>query len=1307
MKSVLRGHSPQHLHIWLLLFFISMLTNWLTAQPSSSPRVVVVHDALVLRTKFEALTHAAEAEGLVVSQVAAHVSDDELIAALQDQDLLLVDCPRPSSYSELESRLATLRDTISLPNQQVWVGRREKRWVGLDNARGEAIWQYYRHGGTQNLKHLTAYLAKVLSGQSPDAVPPPVALPAAGAYHPDFPGQLDASPAKVLAFLRERHPEALGVVGIGFHNSYIESISLSHIDAMVREAEAQGMIGLPLFYSIGPEADLPTLLQATQLDVLCHLQPVYHQALAQQLEGLDIPVIQGIGWSDGDEASYWDSKVGLSIAATPIYLALPEQVGTVDPMISFVRSDEATYVMARQTQSMIAKSKAYARLRQAKAAERSVAIMVYNYPPGEKNMAASFLNIPQSLERIAAAMAEAGYATEAKPEAFWVEQVGRAIAGLHHPEDLPALEADGLAVRLPLADYQAWFGQLPEAVRSRINDRWGAPETSAYVHDGAFLIPRVAVGHVSILCQPPRGQPGNDNETRMYHDTRVPVNHYYLATYLWVRQQMQAHAIVHLGTHGTLEWMSGKERGLSVDDDPFLALGELPVIYPYIVDDVGEAIQARRRGRATIISHQTPAFEPSGLHSELVGLHDLIHRYQQLDPGEVRSRTAETIIEATLDSDNLKGKGWTREGIRADFNAFLLDLHDYLHELAKQSQPIGLHAFGVSPDTQSRTTTVLQILGEPFLEALLGHEKASEAFVGDFATLTASEPYRWLQSRLFPEAGQAALAPDLPEWEAKARALNAGFGADAETLALLEALDGRFISPGLGGDPIRVPEGLPTGKNLYGFDPSTIPTREAWETGVEAAEAMIEAHRTQHGAYPQKLAFSLWAVETMRHGGVLESEVFYALGIRPVWNSSNRVVGLEVIPREELGRPRVDVVLSATGLYRDQFPNLMEHLAQATAQIADVDESDNPVYANTQRLLADLVKKGMSPEEAGPLAKTRLFGSPTGVYGTGLEDAVLASDTWDDESKLAKLYLARMSYAFGPDASKWGSGPDTTELYAENLKGVEAAVLARSSNLYGMLSTDDPFQYLGGLSLAVRHVTGKSPELLISNQRQPGKARIQSAAHFLDVELQTRSFHPGFLQNMQAEGYSGALELQDMVNNLWGWEVADPAMVTSAQWQRLHEVYVNDALDLGMREWFEEVQPEALVRIIERMLEADRKGYWDPSEATQKELVAAWQELTTQYQLDAGNPAIAQYATSLAAGFGLASAGTPAPAEATPAAAEPPPPSPAAPTTTVRGQELRAQQSPPATEPAAPSLWWLLLVLPFILGLGRRLTARA
>jgi cobaltochelatase CobN len=1282
----------------LCLLFLALLPlAFLRAAPPENS-VLVLGTGLVLQSKLDLVAETGRAHGFSVTTATHEKIKDEPLRALLAQSVwLIVDTPRPTDFETLSARLAKLGGTQ--PPRQLWVGRTEQRWSGLDDEHGALLWAYYRHGGRPNFTHLFDYLQRWQAGRSTADVPPPQELPAAGAYHPRFPLGFSADVRAVLDAVRV--PGSHGVVGVGFHASYLESAALEQVDALVEALEKRGVTALPLFYSIGPDAGLPKLMQGL-VDVHFHLQPVYHTAFAAQLDKLGIPVLQGIGWSDGGVQDYREDRVGLPLATTPLYLALPEQNGLIDPMVGWARGTGRIEIIPEQIDAMADKAVAYVRLQSTPRAERRLAVMVYNYPPGERNMAASFMNIPRSLERISTALNQAGYTIEPRTEAQWIEQVGRVISGLHHPEKLAALAADGLAEKFPLERYHAWYDGLPTAVRERIEARWGKPEESPFVREGAFLIPRVLDGKIAVLPQPPRGRPGKESERSLYHDLRVPVNHYYLAVYLWTRTQLGAHALVHLGTHGTQEWMPGKERGLHVTDDPLLALGETPIVYPYIVDNVGEATQAKRRGRAVMVSHQTPLFRPSGLHGKRVELHNLLHQYLTLEEGEVKQRTAARLKQEVLGGTILSDLGWTAEKIDADFDAFQTALHDYLHTLAAQAQPIGLHTFGQTGDDKARLTTVLQMLGVD-LFTQLGIDDPQEMFADNYEKIETTRPYRWLAAVLHLSAETPE--PRLPEIEARARDWYAKLAAEPEMAGLLTALDGKHVTPSVGGDPLRAPESLPTGRNLYGFDPSTLPTREAWETGCAAVTALIEQHRQEHGAPPKKLAYSLWAVEAMRHGGVLESQALYAMGVRPVWNPQGRVIDVELIPREQLGRPRIDAVLSATGLYRDQFPNLMAHLAKAAALVADLDEPDNPSHANSLTILADLLAQGVSREEAVSLAKTRLFGSPSGVYGTGLEGAAQASDTWEKDDKLAQLYLRHMSYAYGPDPSKWGQGEDGSPLYAANLRGVEGAILARTSNLYGMLTTDDPFQYLGGISLAVRHLTGKSPSLYISNQRQPGTARIESAARFLATELNTRAFHPGWVRSMQAEGYAGALDLQNMVNNLWGWQVVDPRMVTAAQWQRLHEVYVQDALGLDLRAWFEKNQPEALVRMTERMLEAIRKDYWDAPEATRRELVETWQQLTQKYAIAAGNEKIKAFVEGLAAGYGIAGAAPAAPADATPppAAAAP---SPAPATVQVQGQQLEKVEAPAAEDRARA--WWLFvaLILPFFAGAARQVMRR-
>lgn len=1271
---------------------LCLLALWLSVATAVQAQTVsVLSNRMMLDGKRQLINQSAEAVGLELRiEDIGKLDDSALKARFNQSDFVLVDLPRVGDISAFEQRRLALGTHRVLP--YLLISRTSSRYEQIPDRVAEMLKPYYANGGKDNMASFFTGLAQYLRDGTLADLPPLRELPVQGAYHPDFARHFTPDPKQVIDEVMTDHQKP--IIAIGFHVRYLEADDMQHIDQLVRLVEAAGANALPVFYELGPGAKLAELLKDIA-DVLIHTQPVYHNGLRDELMTLGIPVLQAIGWWNDSQQGWENNKLGLSLASTPLYLALPEQNGLIDPMLIFAESQGRIELIDYQARSLVQKAIKLAKLNRLPVADKKLAVMVYNYPPGEKNMSASFMNVPRSLEVLSRKWQQQGYQTRVLSEREFIDGLGASIQATYDNQ----AARDITSGFLPLQSYHNWFNALPESARQRINAYWGTPEQSTMLTSQqgiqGFAIPHVAADNLVYLGQPPRGLPGKDNEKSLYHDMRVPVNHYYLATYLWVRDTFNADALIHFGTHGTQEWMPGKERGLSIYDDPYLALGDIPVIYPYIIDNVGEATQAKRRGRAVMISHQTPPFRPSGLHGQLVDMHLLIHQWETLEPGPVKDNTVKRLLDMATRDELDKDLGWHSQSASQKPAEFILALHDYLHALAAQSQPLGLHTYAAQDDMQQKLTTVLQMLGDDFIQAFT-LDQPGELFVDDYEKLTHTLPYRWLQALL---SENKPIESNLPEWQAKARDYYLRLEVDGEWQALDKASRAEHIEPGIGGDPIRVPDSLPSGKNLVGFDPSRIPTREAYLAGKAAAEQMITSFKQNKGEYPKRLAFSLWAVEAMRHGGILESQAFYAMGVEPIWDRGGRVDGFKVIPREELGRPRVDVVLSATGLYRDQFPNVMAHLAKAAESVAQLDEADNAVHQHSQMLLADLLKRNVAPEQAKDMANTRVFGSPTGVYGTGLEDAALATDTWDKDDKLARLYLQRMSHAFGPNPSQWGQAEDFSELYAQNLTTVDAALLARTSNLYGMLTTDDPFQYLGGIDLAVRHLTGKSPELYISNQRQAGAVKFQTAGQFLAMEMTTRAFHPNWIKSMQEEGFAGALNLQDMTNNLWGWQVVSPEVVQDHQWQRMHEIYVMDSLDLDMQAWFEQHSAEAQLRMMERMLDAIRKGYWDASEQTRQELVEAYQHSLDKHDLRPAHQVLAEFADQLAIGFGLNAVATTALTEAQPQTPQNTQASGEA--MEVSGQKLQKAQSRQDTY--QPQWWYVLvLLLPFLAGIIRQ-----
>ena len=1292
---------------------LALLLWWTTAPATAAtPTVRILTANPVPAAKFALLAEAGRKAGVALEhRYAEQLSPDEAAGWLAGAAFVIVDAPRAHIVDFVMSKLGPAWAEARTP--RVLLMTEGARAFGTDAAFASSLNSYYQNGGVANFDAAMRLIAaRQLKLREDATIPPPIVFPKAAWYHPKLPQGVSPRMSDLPG--RSDVPQ----IAIALHQAYVSSGETAFIDALIRDIEGAGGRALP-FYTPMMEPDAFTRLLAPAgkpvAQVLINTQIVLDaQARKAEFEKLGIPVLQTMAYRKGDAAEWARDREGVSLMDVPFYLAQPEIAGTIDPMVAaaVAKPSGRTEPIAAQVRSVVGKAINIARLQTTPAADKRVAILFYNYPPGERNLSASFMNLPASLHNTLAAMKQHGYSTDAPDEKTLIEQLGRLLAPFYRDGQLEPLLDAGLAAWLPMRDYRRWFDAQTPELRAEVSARWGKPEASAMATtrkgEAGFVIPRLALGNVVLMPVPPRGERDEAKEKAIYHNTKEPLNHFYLAAYLWAREGRNA--LVHYGTHGTQEWTPGKERGLAVSDQPFVVLGDVPVIYPYIVDDVGEAIQAKRRGRATIVSHQTPAFRPAGLHTELNDLHDLLHQVVAQEAGSVRERLVAQLLDRSDKLHLFADLGTTRAAAQANMPAWLNQMHDHLHALASQLQPIGLHTFGRAQRDEVRLFSTMAMLGKDFL-ARVFPEEPEELFAQDFSRITESKPFTFLkpyvlEGRPISEIRDAKLREDAE----RAQRYFAALDPAPELAGLLAALDGKHLASSTGGDPIRNPDSLTTGRNLYGFDPSKVPSKAAWEAGLAATEALLKDHRARKGSYPSKLAFNLWSVETMRHAGILEAQAMAPLGVRPKWDEGGRLVGVELIPAKELGRPRVDVVLSATGLYRDHFPNVMKWLSQAVKLAAAADEPDNAVAASTRAIRSALAAKGLPAAKLDNLALTRIFSSESGAYGTGLDEATLATDTWGNdageargdrragEAKMAQLYLAKMQFGYGPDEAEWGSKLEGGNLYAENLKGVQAALLARSSNLYGMLTTDDPFQYLGGLGLAVRHLTGKSPELLISNLRDPRDARTETAAGFLSTELRTRQFHPGWIQAMQAEGYSGALNVLDAVNNFWGWTAVAPEIVRDDQWQEFAEVYVRDKYKLGVNEWFEREAPQAQAQIIERMLEAARKGYWKTDEKTVRELAQRWQQLASKHELRSDNAKFSAYVAEQAQGATPAGYGV-ARQAATPAAAAPAPSPAPSPAQTVQPpmeavepkvQGMVLEQKKPHVEAAPVALSWLI-----------------
>ncbi|MEM9101838.1 MAG: cobaltochelatase subunit CobN [Pseudomonadota bacterium] len=1204
--------------------------------------------------------------------------------------------------------------------------------VSKDEA--QRIQDYFGNGGAINLARLGHFLRYRIIEKNNKPIEPPIIYPQVGIYHPDYNDKIFSDLASYLTWQKTNREEKSAkkhpVIGLLIQRSLIEADSTDVIDTAIRKFEKKGSITVPFFFELSPRSsDYTHLLKKDGevfIDIIANFRSIHWASQRKkEFEALGVPVVQALTYFGGDQQHWEESTQGIAPGMTPFQLVLPESAGVIDPIIVATRNRDTgqAEVIDYQLDFFVNKLTNYANLKYKNNQDKKITVMMW----GNRDVGASFMNVPESLRSISQALNQDGYNIPAVDSEYFSRRVDKILSPFYRSYELDALLEDDLAELMPLEEYLGWFNQLPEKVRSPINNYWGQAKNNFMVVEKEgehfFVIPRIRNGNMLAMRQPPRAE-NEEDDKRFYHKATIPMNHYYLAAYFYARQYWNSDAIIHLGTHGSHEYLPGKERGLSVYDQSNLATWDTPVIYPFIVDDVGEAMQAKRRGNATIIAHMTPPFAAAGLQGAIGDIHELMHQYKSLDEGGVKEKTATQIINACFEQNICDDIDWTKDKIHGQFNAFLEALHAYMDDLSVQNQPLGLHSFGELPEKRLVISTLIQMLGLDFSREVAQYEQTTKHHhhdghshshnhqhdhdhIGDDGHFHSQDNdaeieniagYSTIQEYVIAQADFSRLPENLRNHLTRGRQYYNSLIGIKEHAHLVNALNGQYIPVKTGGDPIRHPESLATGYNLYGFDPSRVPTKAAYEQGKELTTQLINDYYEKHGRYPTKLAFSLWSMETMRHYGVLEAQALYAMGVRPIWRSDGRVMGTEIIPANELKRPRVDIVLSATGLYRDAFPNVMQWLAKAIRQITELKEANNSLWDNTQRLQKELMTSGIAPEEAEYLSSVRIFSNESGNYGSGLGDSTIASDTWEKDDKLADLYLSRMGYFYGEDNENWGqASPEGLNLYAKQLSGTDIALFSRSSNVYGMLSSDDPFQYFGGLALAIRNIDGKSPDMLISNLRDAKNPKAEGADIFLAKELRTRNFHPRWVKEMKKEGYSGAVTMAASVSNFFGWQVMDPNLIRDDQWQEFYEIYINDKLQQNLNEWFEEVAPQAQARIIERMLEATRKAYWDASSEVVENLIKRYEELVNSHDLVVDNEKLREFIKMQAAGFGvslsLPAPEVPASVVSANASAQP-----------VEGQKLEKVEQTSQQSERDFTVYWIIsgCLLIFLLGFARQ-----
>ncbi|WP_175324709.1 cobaltochelatase subunit CobN [Frankia sp. Cppng1_Ct_nod] len=1118
---------------------------------------------------------------------------------------------------------------------------------------------YLVEGGTANLVELYRFLADTLL-LTGFGFAPPATMPAAGVHG------------------TREHTSRRPTVGVVFYRAHATSGNTGFVDVLCDAVEARGANARPVFApslrgldvsdragggGTGGVLDLLAGVDALVVTVLAAGGTRASDASAGgdeeawdvgALAALDVPVVQGLCLTSS-RAQWEAGDAGLSPMDAAMQVAIPEFDGRIITVpFSFKESGPDGVPLYTADPERAGRLAGIAvrlgRLRHVPNSKKKIALVLSSYPTKHARVGnAVGLDTPVSAIRLLGALRAAGYDLgEDGPDGRAVPVDGDTLihtliaAGGHDVEWLTEQQLAAAPARVPAPVYRRWFDALPQSLREGMVRHWGDPPGSLYVDDPdagrkpnagrpnagrepAIVLAALRFGNVLLMIQPPRGF--GENPVAIYHDPDLPPSHHYLAAYRWLDAEFGADAVVHLGKHGTLEWLPGKGLGLSAGCAPDAVLGDLPLVYPFLVNDPGEGTQAKRRAHAVIVDHLVPPMARADTYGDMARLEQLLDEHATLaalDPTKLPAVRAQiwTLIQAAQLHHDL---GLDERPGDADFDDFLLHVDGYLCEVKDTQIRDGLHILGDAPAGEARVNLVLAILRAsqvwsgtaralPGLRAALGHVEgggAARAEVDGFETtaralVTGMDAAGWDPSAA-PRVYADVLGTDVPRADTD-DAIRADAAAVEKVLAfaasevvprlertpdeitnVLRALGGGFVPPGPSGSPTRgLVNVLPTGRNFYSVDPKAIPSRLAWETGRALADSLLARHLADTGTYPSSVGLTVWGTSAMRTQGDDIAEVLALLGCRPTWDdASRRVTGFEVVGLAELGRPRVDVVVRISGFFRDAFPHVVALLDDAVTAVAALDDEADADNALAAHVRADLAQGGAAHGDPRR-ATTRIFGSKPGAYGAGLLP-LIDSRAWRSDADLAEVYAVWGGYAYGRGLGGRAARGDMEQAF----RRIQVAVKNQDTREHDLVDSDDYFQYHGGMVAAVRALTGTSPAAYVGDSAMPDSVKTRTLQEETHRVFRARVVNPRWIAAMRRHGYKGAFELAATVDYLFGYD-ATAGVVQDWMYESLAAAYV---FDPETRDFMRTSNPWALRAVAERLLEAADRGLWEKPDA--------------------------------------------------------------------------------------------------------------
>ena len=1156
--------------------------------------------------------------------------------------------------------------------------RSETALTSLTDEQNAAIRDYLGQGGTENTRRLLNYARYELDGKRlfVDKPEPPERVPRYRFFHTAGKGfeTLD----QYFEFLRSRP-------------GYDENAPLTLIfsgnggafDLLIESLEKRGVNVIAASGMFGAAATIREIMpDAVVYSPHGRLSGSTPDEITNLLTELNIPLFCPIKVNQLYEEFLTDQR-GMTGGMLSQSVTMPELDGGVAP---FVLS--ALYLNNRGLQEhriIPGRADRYADLihktitLQRKPNAEKKLVIIYYKGAGQSELAAGSMEVGDSLLNTLRNLRDAGYNTGELPEN--TEQLlddiqgNAAVFGTYAEGAIEKFLATARVEHVPVETYVEWVQKaLPEDLFKQVTEQHGDATTGYFstINDGrpTIALGMLRFGNIVVMPQTMPGL-GGDANALIHGNVKQAPPHSYLATYLWIRYGFEADAMMHFGTHGSLEFTPWKDVALSDYDWPDILVGSMPHYYLYVINNVGEALIAKRRSYATMVSHLTPPFMSSDLYGPIQALEEKLHDRENAEDLMLKSQYNQSIIDLVVQEKMLDELRLSETFTTAPTEEDMRKIHNYVHELEETKINRGLYVIGRPyTDEEADETALLMTvdhLAAARFDADVEAGKVKRDFRADLLNYTNAylEPARTdiknvlatLQSQEAP-ADHPVIDADAPmtradvekmfngnvppamaeamkdmsddEIATMAKAMMARQpapdtlkmgGADAVLIArkallestqaeldsMINAFNGGYLAPSPGGDPVGNPATVPTGRNLYGIDPERTPTRESYAVGCQLGEALIAEKLATTGKYPQKVAFTLWGGEFLRTQGTNIGEIFFLLGVEPVWDSRGRVADVRLIPLHEVGRPRIDVVVQTSGQFRGAGSSRL-NLIDKAIRLANEDtagEYDNYVKEGSLAAIRVLVDSGMSPKDAKELSTARIFGGVNGNFGTGITGMVQAGDRWEDSKEISDRYLRNMGAIYTGD--RWGEYHE--ELFRAALQNTDTIVHSRSSNSWGPLSLDHVYEFMGGMNLAIKNVTGNEPDAYFNDLRTPGRARIQEAGQAVMAEARTTLLNPKYITEMMEEGPTAAGTFAEAFRNTYGWEVMKPDLIKDHLWEEYKRVYIDDDLQLGMRAYFEEKNPAALQEMTGVMLETIRKGMWEADDATIKELVNLHVEL--------------------------------------------------------------------------------------------------